>query len=96
MLDACKKSRVPLDTLSAVNPMASVGGLAAGLCVIARNKTAKIMPFESEIVDVQALMMKRLMFSDPMLLRPGVDRPSGKNTTFRLDMPSTELGVMRA
>ena len=46
---------------------------------------------------LKALMMKRLKFSDPMLLWSDEDRPSLKsNTMLHLDMPSVELGVMRA
>ena len=46
---------------------------------------------------MQALMMKRLKFSDPMLLWSDVDRPSLKsNTMLRLAMPSIVLGVMHS
>ena len=42
-------------------------------------------------------MMKRLKFSDPMLLWSDVDRPSLKsNTMLRLAMPSIVLGVMHS
>ena len=43
---------------------------------------------------MEALMMRRLEFSDPMLLWSDVDRPSYKSN--HLDMPSIEVGVMRA
>ena len=56
----------------------------------------QIMPNESEIVDA-GIDDEAIEVLDPMLLWSDVDRPSlMSNTMLHLDMPNTELGVMRA
>ena len=79
-----------------VSPMASVG--KARSCPLAQSPGTKlhIMPIENETVD-EGIADEATEVQRPLLLWSDVDRPSLKsNTMSHLDMPSIELGVMRA